>query len=117
MVSMSMNALYPITTLSKEQRSIRLLHIEAPPAPDSLRGTLEVAHLSDSPTFTALSYVWGDPSTTSLYHISIDGTSLPITKTCHEALTSLRDHFGPLTIWVNSICIRQDDNAEESTQI
>lgn len=96
---------------------IRLLKLEDhknPKAP--LKGTLSVVNLTDSPDFAALSYVWG-PYSSPKNTILCDNFPLEITTNCHEALLSLRKMFGAIDIWVDSICINQDDKEEKSTQI
>lgn len=88
-----------------------------------LAGTLRIVKLTDSPKFAALSYVWGDEK--SLDHTLAISTTrnrgtvwkLNLTKNCHSALVHLRQQFGAMTIWVDSICINQQDNEEKSTQI
>jgi hypothetical protein len=65
---MSKSDFYPPLSTSKLSQEIRTLDLE--PVPDeeildpyavlsSLRGTLRVLSLEDSPKYTALSYVWG----------------------------------------------------------
>lgn len=101
---------------------IRVLDVPAPAdlsqQPDErfLGGSLRVVNLDDNPQFTALSYVWGAfsiPPNTVLCQPSFD---IPITTNCWSALRSLRGMFSSLTIWVDSICINQD-NGEEFQQI
>ncbi|KAK8190596.1 heterokaryon incompatibility protein-domain-containing protein [Phyllosticta capitalensis] len=108
-------------------RAIRLLELKAAPrnsvfgrindAP--LEGHLSVVSLADSPRFTALSYVWGDfSSNESEFNILLnDGYRLKITPNCHAALTSIRKHFGATMIWVDAICMNQDDEEEKKKQI
>lgn len=79
-----------------------------------LSGTLRVARLKDCPNFTALSYVWGNGSTASIY---CNGSAFTITSNCKEALTSLRSIEENVCIWVDSICVNQEDDAEKDGQI
>lgn len=79
-----------------------------------LSGSLRVIRLKDCPTFTALSYVWGRGGTGS---ICCNGCAFGITPNCQEALLSLRSIYGNVCIWVDAICINQDDDAEKDWQI
>jgi hypothetical protein len=69
------------------------------------------------PIFCALSYVWGHGARPQ--EILIDGKSLPITANLYAALRDLQaDAFGgAIQVWVDAICINQDDFAERSAQI
>ncbi|KAI1870277.1 hypothetical protein JX265_006447 [Neoarthrinium moseri] len=97
---------------------IRVIHlhrdskdIDAP-----LHATLKLIDLRTCPKFVALSYVWGEympePDT-----ICCNGYTISITRNCSNALRSLRAICGPVDIWVDAICINQDDEVEKIAQI
>ncbi|KAJ4353241.1 uncharacterized protein N0V89_004968 [Didymosphaeria variabile] len=66
--------------------------------------------------FTALSYVWGDP--TAPKSILIDGkTRFWVTRNLFDALKTLRRPDGALMFWIDAICINQDDPEEKRWQI
>jgi hypothetical protein len=65
--------------------------------------------------YEALSYVWGNPG--NRRSISIDKHDLPITTNLHAALVSLRDRFLERVLWVDAICINQDDLKERGDQV
>lgn len=67
-------------------------------------------HLYDS-----LSYAWGSPEKT--HSISIGDSYLPITTNLHAALLRLRDRFLERIIWVDAICINQQDIFERRNQV
>lgn len=68
------------------------------------------------PPIYALSYVWSDPTRTR--EIIIDKQRLPITEKLHRALSDLQGSSKvKINIWVDAICINQDDVAERSAQI
>lgn len=95
--------------------TIRLLDLDrATDITAPLTGTLRVARLKGCPTFTALSYVWGHGRTTSIH---CNGSAFAITPNCKEALISLRSIEENLCIWVDAICINQEDDAEKDSQI
>jgi len=97
-------------------RSIRVLDLEPQTDPRQLFGTLRTACLSESPEFTALSYVWGT-GISETNQITINGRQKSITQNCYNALAALCARHDALTIWVDSICINQQDNAEKNDQI
>lgn len=65
--------------------------------------------------YTALSYVWGDPSRQGL--IYVDEAPVIITATLDAALRDLRDSRRILRIWADALCINQADLAERSSQV
>jgi hypothetical protein len=65
--------------------------------------------------YEALSYVWGSEQKPE--SISIDGSYLPITLSLHEALLRLRDHALGRYLWIDAVCINQDDTMEKMHQI
>lgn len=110
-----MNQLYDILPLT-DPKCIRVLDLEAGPSSAPLHGTLRVVDLETSPKFTALSYVWGKSG--SIQHtILCNGVDVPVTESCHEALCALRRIYGAVTIWVDAICIHQDNDKEKEVQI
>jgi hypothetical protein len=68
--------------------------------------------------YEALSYVWGNPTDCS--YVFVNEHYFPVTANLHAALLSLRDRFFKRIIWVDAICIDQEDkggNGEKGEQI
>jgi len=65
--------------------------------------------------YEALSYVWGDPCNT--LPIFVEEHSFPVMVNLHAALSRLRDQFLQRIIWVDAICINQNNEKEKSQQI
>jgi hypothetical protein len=73
------------------------------------------ADIANLPAYSCLSYTWGDASNKTSIHIG--GKTLPITASLDKALRTLRLPGSPLLLWVDQICINQQDVDEQSTQI
>lgn len=119
--NMALLALYAKLPLQSDSWSIRLLDLDPVPGRMGyeeipLTGRLRVASLSTSPKLNALSYVWGK-SGHSHEMIVCNGVAIPLTSNCFNALHTIRRIYGPVTIWVDSMCINQEDNAEKSGQL
>lgn len=103
---------------------IRLLDIDAPLPPESesglarITGRLRTAHIHSAPSFVSISYVWG-PVGPNKRVIELSGQQggVEITENCYQALWHIQQQFGSLTIWVDSICINQQDEHEKEEQI
>ena len=73
--------------------------------------------------YETLSYVWGPPGRPSVVHVSDsysdDHSSylLPVTENLHNALCRLRDRSLARMIWVDAICINQEDPGERERQV
>ncbi|TPX18337.1 uncharacterized protein E0L32_011748 [Thyridium curvatum] len=102
--------------LNTARHEIRLLHLL--PAKDfnePLRCELDLTTLQDAPPYEALSYTWGQPLITQ--PIELDSQPFNITVNLESALRHLRKPSDKRRLWVDAICINQDDTAERSHQV
>jgi hypothetical protein len=65
--------------------------------------------------YDALSYVWGQSEKPYLIHIDED--TLAVTANLHTALLHLRDPEFERVLWIDAICINQDDKLERGYQV
>jgi hypothetical protein len=65
--------------------------------------------------YECLSYVWGSPEDKKT--IFIDGARLDVTSNLYASLRRLRDPELTRTIWIDAICINQEDLKERSEQV
>ncbi|KAE8418013.1 heterokaryon incompatibility protein-domain-containing protein [Aspergillus pseudocaelatus] len=65
--------------------------------------------------YEALSYVWG--SLEKPHSIILDNGCLSVTTNLYAALLHLRDRFIERVIWIDAICINQNDLRERSSQV
>jgi hypothetical protein len=97
-------------------RHIRLL-VLAPGRPDdTLRGQIKEVSL-DEPglRFSALSYHWGPVKET--HGLTTDEGLVGLTGSLYLALQALRDMSSEVTLWVDAICINQNNRQEKRLQI
>jgi hypothetical protein len=78
-------------------------------------GRINVVSLDDRPQFTALSYVWGDSLDTVPF--ILDGYEFRVTRNLKSALEHLQLNDKSLVIWIDSICIDQENDLEKGHQI
>lgn len=71
--------------------------------------------LSQDPEYEALSYMWG--SADNLNTIDIEGKEFRIGQNLWQALKQLRHSKVPRLLWIDAICINQDDTAERNHQV
>jgi hypothetical protein len=75
---------------------------------------------ADTPHYEALSYTWGSPkSRKAIFIQGLDGEhrKLLVTKNLALALRHLRSTMTPRTLWIDAICINQEDIKERNTQV
>lgn len=93
----------------------RLLHLLPGDKTDQIECKLEESSLDHAKEFEALSYVWGDP--TNPLSITLDGQVMDVTRNLHTALCHLRYTDGMRTLWVDAVCINQQDVNEKNHQV
>jgi len=128
---------YQYSPLCKECDELRLVRLL--PGPISAEVEIEIFHAPRSSKYEALSYVWGPPERTdvALVRKPVEALSKPvdhanrfkrdehsepsatigITNNLAVALHHLRDPIKSRILWVDAICINQDDLAERSAEV
>ncbi|KAJ9612338.1 hypothetical protein H2200_003935 [Cladophialophora chaetospira] len=101
-----------------KETQIRLIELVPDSWYEPLRAKLHSFDLDNAPAFYALSYVWGNPE--------VDDTILlgdqtfkreRITANLHAALTQMRRHDTARFIWVDALCIDQQNLQERNHQV
>ncbi|KAH4847963.1 hypothetical protein HBI46_091430 [Parastagonospora nodorum] len=67
------------------------------------------------PSYTALSYAWGNVNTTA--SITLNGYQVSITENLHEALLHIRRIRPHALLWVDALCIDQSSPNERGHQV
>jgi hypothetical protein len=111
---------YRYSPLSPRRDSIRLLRLMPNKVKSadihcelfeySLQNPCEETHL-----YEALSYVWG--SAEKKLSLRMHNQSFDVTVNLHAALLRLRNHFMERILWVDAICIDQENQEEKEHQI
>jgi hypothetical protein len=65
--------------------------------------------------YEALSYTWGENEFP--YHINCGGSQISITQNLSDALHQLRKQDTKRILWIDAVCINQDDKEEKKHQI
>lgn len=79
---------------------------------DPIHVSLSIVNLRSQPTYEALSYCWGDASDKRL--IFCHGKPFPVTQNLEDALRHLRQSEGDRVLWIDAICINQNDLIERA---
>lgn len=118
---------------SLDQNHIRLLKILRDDSHETVHCNLETYPLTEAPTYNALSYTWGDGEADS--PIVCCGKKLNITRSLRATLFAIRqqrsivrptphelagmthDIYALEWLWIDQICINQDDVHERERQV
>jgi hypothetical protein len=109
-----------------DSEQIRLLTLKAGARDDHIQCSLNTKDLEHGEWFLggfveegegyeALSYTWGDSS--SRKPIYINGATVFVTENLYTALLHLRFEHKPRILWVDAICIDQQNLEERSAQV
>ena len=102
----------PIDTTLRDIRLLRLLDRHTPGPP-----SCEIFHasLSDDITYEALSYSWGDPKLQD--SILLNGNITSVTVNLARALEDIRLDHRIRVLWVDALCINQENTTERNHQV
>ncbi|KAM7213456.1 Heterokaryon incompatibility protein (HET) domain containing protein [Rhypophila decipiens] len=109
---------YKPISITPGSQFIRVLDVHAPlkSHDEPVQGELGTIDLTLKPTFSTLSYIWGD-SDGERQFVHCGSHQIPLLPNGYSALKALRKKFGKFTIWIDAICINQDDDDEKQRQI
>lgn len=104
------------TPLNTATAEIRVMLIDQTSELSEIVCTLQTIPLASASPFYALSYVWGDGN--DMQVIKLDGERVKTRKNLCDFIRSLRVAIqGPIKIWVDYLCINQDDLDERAAQV
>lgn len=104
---------YP-TQLGRDE--IRLLRVHPGVSDDCIKCDLSIHNLADiQDQYNALSYAWGSTSLTE--HVSCNDADLTITANLRAALWQYRESGDSQLLWVDAVCINQNDLQEKTVQV
>jgi hypothetical protein len=112
-----MHPIYAATPLENPGSQIRLLicnpgtENDDPPSYSMSTYSLELG----CPEYVAISYTWGDVEPT--LPLAVNGQVMRVRLHCWHALWQLRYHGFTGNLWIDSICINQEDYVEKSAQV
>jgi hypothetical protein len=111
---------YQYTPLNEEAQEIRLLTILPGNFSSHIRVCLHITLFTKETElkFEALSYCWGSQVDTVDIFVGEQGNqTIKVTQNLAHALPCLRYSHKPRKIWIDAICVNQQDPEERSSQV
>lgn len=99
----------------KATSHIRVLILQPGEDGEMVRCSLKEMDLDSKPQYEALSYCWGESSDGRV--ILCQGLRMTVTENLYSALIRLRKIEGSRSLWVDAICINQEDTDERTQQV
>ena len=108
---------YQYTPLNDDLKEIRLLTLHEGGFKADIHISIHTVPLTadNPPTYEALSYVWGSLEDPIDIHVGVQ--TLAVTRNLAEALPYLRYKDRPRILWIDAICVNQQDLDERSRQV
>lgn len=95
--------------------SIRLLQLHPGRSDEPLKSSLQICSLKDRPEYDALSYMWGPKE--PKHWIQVDNQSFLLRPNIYAFLLRLRFADRPRRLWLDAICIDQNNIEERGYQV
>lgn len=84
---------------------------------DPLRALLAYSVMHDDVTYHCLSYTWGSRNEKPTCKIFLNGQTFMIRENLDKALREIRENVFQVVIWIDAICIDQNNVSERNRQI
>jgi len=106
--------IYVYNSLNPLRRDIRLIKLKRSPF-TGISSSLETFSLENAPKYEAISYTWGSPTKDHL--VFFDGNWLPTTRSVYRIIQDRASYFRTRLLWIDAVCINQENDAEKSVQV
>lgn len=103
----------------KQKSEMRLLKMQPGEADDPIRGELIIVSTSSQQDYYAVSYTWADQTgdATRRFRAFIGSGYVSITRSCQDVLQRIRNRFYTKCVWIDSLCVDQDNVQERGHQV
>lgn len=110
---------FPYLTMQQESELRLLLIWPRREDEDEVHGTLVHCHVNDHLEYEAISYTWADEhgDASRSRTIFLNDLPLAVTSSCEAALKRIRLMSAPRVIWMDAVCVNQDDVNERGHQV
>lgn len=101
--------------LDATRKETRIVELHPGQGQDDIRCTLHHAALGDRPIYKTVSYCWGDALSRASCYLNNHSISIP--QSSANVLRQARSTFSSECLWIDAICINQNDVEERDQQV
>ncbi|KAH8894745.1 heterokaryon incompatibility protein, partial [Thozetella sp. PMI_491] len=103
----------------RQRNEYRILDLDPGDFKEPISCRLIVVDMAKPSTYEAISYTWSDEDgdTTKSQTIRVNSKAFSITQNCHNALKRARMRWTARRVWIDAICIDQDNIDERGHQV
>ncbi|KAK7445548.1 hypothetical protein CaCOL14_002128 [Colletotrichum acutatum] len=103
----------------ESQTDIRLLTLEPGEFADPIRCTLALSSTASMIEYDAISYTWASENGAMAWTqpITLDGRAFLVTANCETALRRVRSRGAQRVVWIDAVCMNQQDVEERGHQV
>jgi hypothetical protein len=108
---------FPYQPLDASKSEIRIINLKPGTASSPLQCALQHVPTANKSraSYKALSYTWGAPEPTKI--LLLDGIQIQVRENLWQALYHIRQQNATLQLWVDALCINQEDIPERNEQV
>ncbi len=104
--------------LDASNMEIRLLELQPGSQDSPIYGNYRICGSDCAPcSYEALSYAWGDPSSSEQHTIFLNDRPVVISHGLFSSLHTLRRSDESRCLWIDALCINQSDDTEKTQQV
>ncbi|CZR64315.1 uncharacterized protein PAC_14213 [Phialocephala subalpina] len=113
----SNSSTFPYQPLNVEKSEIRIIILKPGTTSSPLECCLKHINPKAKPRvrYKALSYTWGSPEPTRT--MTLDGIQIQVRENLWQALCHIRQPQDEVRLWVDAICINQENTTERNQQV
>jgi hypothetical protein len=107
---------YAALNETSQTPEIRIVQLDPGSGSQAISCKLQTVRLQNPfPQYDAISYTWGKPHRTK--EVLCDGARLMVTENLYDALRNIRTADAVVSIWIDQLCINQEDDNERASQV
>lgn len=107
----------PLLPYGKTPPYTRLVRLHPGHGDVQIHCSLFTVNVEEAPPYETLSYVWGAPNDNQQPYVLCNGYPVPITPNLDRALRWLRYAYHERLLWIDAICIDQENLDERARQV